>query len=347
MFRFADPQYLYLLLLVPALVALYAATTVHARKRLKRYGNPQLLHGLTANRSQVRPVAKFGLLLTALSLIIVMLARPQYGVSKDSVTKNGIEAVVMMDVSNSMLATDVQPSRLERSKLLVSNLLERMENDKVALGVFAGEAYPQLPITSDYASARMFLNAITTGMVTLQGTNLAAAISLAEKSFTDKKNVGKAIIIITDGEDHEGGAEEAARDAAKHGRQLFILGVGTTEGAQIPTPEGTLQDADGNPVTTALNEQMCRDVAKAGGGVYLHVDNTNTAQEQLQSLLGEMQKSSENIDYTAYDEQFRAVGILALLLIFFEFFMFETQNPWLRRLHIFSRKAQSDNSTKL
>lgn len=345
MFRFAAPEYLYLLIVVPVLATVYAATSLRARKRLKRYGDPRLLRGLTANYSRVRPVVKFSLLLTVLALLIVMLARPQYGLSKDSVTKNGIEAVVMMDVSNSMMAADIQPSRLERSKLLVSNLIERMQNDKVALGIFAGEAYPQLPITSDYASAKMFLNAISTGMVTLQGTNLAAAIDLADKSFTDKKNVGKAIIIITDGEDHEGGAEEAARDAAKKGREIFVLGVGTAEGSQIPTREGPLLDRDGQPVTTALNEQMCRDVAKAGNGVYLHVDNTNSAQEELQSLLGQLQKSSENVEYTSYDEQFQAVGIIALLLLFSEFFMFETQNPWLTRLHIFRRK-QSKQTTQ-
>jgi len=340
MFRFADPDYLYLLVVIPLLAIVYLATSVLARRRLKKYGNPALLRGLTANYSRIRPLVKFSLLLLSLSLLIAILARPQYGFSKDTVTKNGIEAVIMMDVSNSMMAEDIRPTRLDRAKLLVSNLIERMQNDKVALGIFAGEAYPQLPITSDYASAKMFLNAITTGMVTLQGTNLAAAIDLADKSFTDKKDVGKAIIIITDGEDHEGGAEEAAQKAVKKGRNIFILGVGTAEGAQISTSQGPLRDKSGTPVTTRLNEQMCKDVAKAGKGVYLHVDNTNSAQEEMQSLLGQMQKSSENIEFASYDEQFQALGIILLFLLFFEFFMFETKNPWLTRLQIF-RKKQS------
>ena len=244
----------------------------------------------------------------------------------------------MLDVSNSMLATDIRPSRLERSKLLVSNLIDRMENDKVGLGVFAGEAYPQLPITNDYASAKLFLGAITPGMVTLQGTNLAAAIELASSSFTDRKKVGKAIIVITDGEDHVGGAEEAAAKAAKEGRQVFILGVGTADGAQIPTPSGPLIDREGNTVLSRLDEQMCRDVAKAGGGLYLHIDNTNSAQQELQAALNRMEKAPDTSSYSTYDEQFQAVGLIALLLLLIEFYVFESKNPWTKRLHIFNRK---------
>ena len=244
----------------------------------------------------------------------------------------------MLDVSNSMLAQDVSPNRLERAKLLVSTLIDRMQNDKIALGVFAGEAYPQLPITGDYGAAKLFLNSITPGMVTLQGTNLAAAINLADKSFTDKKRVGKAIIIITDGEDHQGGAEEAAAAAAKEGRKVYILGIGNPGGAQIPLGNDYLKDNNGQVVVTKLNEQMCREVAKAGDGLYLHVDNSNAAQEQLQTALGQLQQASEHTDYTSYNEQFQAVALILLLLLFIESFVCETKNPWVQRWHLFNRK---------
>ena len=175
-------------------------------------------------------------------------------------------------------------------------------------------------------------------MVTLQGTNLAAAINLADKSFTDKKRVGKAIIIITDGEDHQGGAEEAAAAAAKEGRKVYILGIGNPGGAQIPLGNDYLKDNNGQVVVTKLNEQMCREVAKAGDGLYLHVDNSNAAQEQLQAALGQLQQASEHTDYTSYNEQFQAVALILLLLLFIESFVCETKNPWVQRWHLFNRK---------
>lgn len=338
MFQFADPQYLYLLALIPLLILLYIYTTLRSRKRLRRYGSPALVENLVEGKSKRRPVVKFALLLTVIALVIVMLARPQYGLSTSTREKKGIEAAVMIDVSNSMLATDVQPNRLERAKLLVRTLIGSMENDKISFGVFAGEAYPQLPITNDYATANLFLDAVSTKMVTRQGTNLAAAIKLANSSFTDKKNIGKAIIIITDGESFEGGEAEAAKEAAEQGRQIFILGVGSEGGAQVSTDNGILTDEEGKPVQSQLNETLCREIAKVGKGQYLHVDNTNHAQQALLSAIGKMQQASESYDYTAFDEQFVAVGLIALLLLLIEFFLFPTRNSWVSGLHFFSKK---------
>lgn len=338
MLRFANPEYLYLLLLVPALALAYLFTCVRAGRRWRRFGDPVLLKRLVPEASRVRPHAKFVLLELILSLLVLMLARPQAGSSVETEKKKGIEAVISMDVSNSMLATDVSPNRLERSKFLVSNLIDKMTNDKIALQVFAGEAYPQLPVTNDYVSAKMFLEPVTTGMVTLQGTNLAAAISLASKSFTQAKGVGKAIIVITDGEDHEEGAVEAAKEAAKNGMRVYVLGIGSPEGAEIPTPEGFLRDETGSVVRSCLNEEMCKEVASAGKGAYIHIDNTNYAQDRLAAELRKLQQAeSEVVSYSAYDEQFQGVALFILLLLLVEFFLRETQNPFFKKIRLFSR----------
>lgn len=338
MFHFANPEYLYGLIVLPLLVLLYIYTSFQRVNKELRWGSRRMLKSLVPGISTWRPLTKFTLLLSALALCFVMLARPQLGALQITKEKSGIEVAFMLDISNSMLAEDVHPNRLERVKLLVSTMIDRMQTDKVSLGVFAGEAYPQLPITSDYASAKVFLNTIFTDMVTSQGTNIGAAIRLADKSFTDAKNVGKAIILITDGEDHEGGAVEAAQEAAKEGRQVFVLGVGSTEGTQIPTSEGPLQDENGQPVITRLNEDMCKELAKAGSGQYFHIDNTSNAQTQLQHELDQMQHAPLKDTETAYNEQFQAVGLIVLFLLIVEFFMFETQNPWIDRLHIFRKK---------
>lgn len=337
MFQFLHPEYLYALLGIPVLALLYLAGVRLTRHNLKRLGDKRLIQSLMPERSTLRQHVKFSILLLIAALMVILIARPQYGLKQKSETTQGIEAIVMMDVSNSMLARDVLPTRLDRSKLLVTNLVERMKNDKIGLGVFAGEAYPQLPITSDYASAKLFIDALSAGMVTLQGTNIGAAINLASQSFTDNKNVGKAIILITDGENHEPGAEEAAREAAKQGIQVFVVGVGTTQGAEIPTPEGVLTDRNGQPVRTALNEKMCRELAKAGKGIYLHLDQTNSAQEELQAQLSQLKQSSTTNSYTARDEQFQAVALIILLLLILETCIYETKNPLFKRFKLFSK----------
>lgn len=337
MFQFQDPQYLYWLLLLPVLLGIYIWSCIRTRRRLRALGQSQLLAALMPNRSTVRQHVKFGLLFVVTALLIVLIARPQYGLKEETVTTKGIEAVVMVDVSNSMLAQDVQPSRLDRAKLLVSNLVTRMKNDKIALGVFAGEAYPQLPITSDYASAKIFIDALSTDMVTLQGTNLGAAIELGCQSFSDDKNVGKAIILITDGEGHEPGAEEAAEEAAKKGINVYVLGVGTAAGGNIPTSQGLLTDESGNPVQTKLNEQMCRDLAKAGRGLYLHLDQTNSAQDELQAQLSRLKHSTSATSFTARDEQFQAVAIILIILLVIEACVTEAKNPFFRRFKLFSK----------
>ncbi len=337
MLQFQNPNYLYLLLLIPFCVAVYLYSLWRRRKQTARLGERKLLLSLMPGHSAVRRHVKFSLILLALAVLIVVYARPQYGLKQQAETANGIEAVVMVDVSNSMLSNDVQPSRLDRAKLLVTNMVDKMKNDKIALGVFAGEAYPQLPITSDYASAKIFIDALSTNMVTLQGTDLAAAIQLGEKSFTDNKEVGKAIILITDGENHEGGAEEAAKAAHKAGINVYVIGVGTTQGGEIPTQNGPLTDENGKVVHTALNEQMCRSVAQAGHGIYLHLDQSNSAQDELQAQLRQLKQASSTTSYTARDEQFQALAILFLLILILEICVSETENSFFKKIKIFHK----------
>ena len=206
MFRFEDPIYLYLLLIIPVLAVIRFLMVYQQKRRLRRFGDPELIRQLTPDVSRFRPLVKFWLLQAVLALIIVMIARPQFGTKVSHEKRTGIETIICMDISNSMLAEDVTPSRLSRAKMMVENLVDNFTNDKIGLIVFAGDAFVQLPITSDYVSAKMFLSTIDPSMIATQGTDIAAAISMATHSFTQQEGVGKAIIVITDGEDHEGGA---------------------------------------------------------------------------------------------------------------------------------------------
>lgn len=343
MFRFEDPAYLYLLVLVPILALIRFYSYRNQKKRLRKFGDPDLLKELMPDVSRWRPSVKFWLLEAALTLMIVMLARPQMGTRISHEKRTGIETIIAMDISNSMLAEDVVPSRLERSKMMVENLVDNFTNDKIGLIVFAGDAFVQLPITSDYVSAKMFLSSIDPSMIQTQGTDIATAISMATHSFTPEENIGKAIIIITDGEDHEGGATEAAEEAKKLGMRVYVLGVGSVKGSPIPVP-GTgdyMRDNTGEVVMSALNEQMCREVAQAGGGAYIHVENNSSAQRQLDEELDKLEKrETESTIYSDYDEQFQAVGILALLLLLIEICIFDRKNPLLKNLSLFGNKKQ-------
>lgn len=340
MFRFENPIYLYLLVLIPilALIRFYAISK--RRKRLKKFGDPELLKSLMPDVSRFRPEVKFWLLIAALALLIFMLARPQLGTKISREKRNGIEAMIALDISNSMKAEDVVPSRLDKSKMLIERMVDNFTKDKVGLVVFAGDAFVQLPITSDYVSAKMFLQNIEPSLIASQGTNIAEAIRISLNSFTQQDKIGRAIIVITDGEDHEGGAIEAAQSALKKGVRVFVLGVGSSKGSPVPDGEGGyMKDNTGNEVMSSLNEQMCKDLAKAGGGAYIHVDNTNAAQEQLNNELTKLEKGElTSVIYSEYDEQFQAFGVLVLLLLIIEVCVLESRNPLLKNVKLFKRK---------
>ena len=338
MYRFENPEYLWLLLVVLLLGIIRFVTYFNQKKRLRKFGDPELLRQLMPDVSRWRPLVKFLLLELALTMLIIMVARPQQanGVSQDK--RQGIEAIIALDVSNSMLAKDVSPNRLDRAKMMVENLIEDFTDSKVGLIVFAGDAFVQLPITSDYVSAKMFLSSIDPSMIANQGTDIAAAINMASHSFTQQEHVGKAIIVITDGEDHEGGAMEAAKDAHEQGFNIYMLGIGSTKGEPIPDPQtgNFMTDNQGNMVMSRLNEQMCREIAQAGGGAYIHVDNSSSAQRLLHEELDKLEKG-ETIIYSDYEELFQYAGLMALILLILEICIMDRKNPLLKNIKLFKR----------
>ena len=347
MFRFEDPIYLYLLVLIPILALIRFFSYRNQKKRLRKFGEPSLLKSLMPDVSRFRPSVKFWILEGALALLIVMLARPQMGTKINHEKRVGIETIICMDISNSMMAEDIVPSRLDRSKMMVENLVDHFSNDKIGLIVFAGDAFVQLPITSDYVSAKMFLSSIDPSMMATQGTDIARAIEMATHSFTQEEGIGKAIIVITDGEDHEGGALQAAEAAKDADMRVYVLGVGSTKGAPIPIP-GTndfMTDNTGNTVMSALNEEMCKQVAQAGGGAYIHVENNSAAQEQLDNELDKLaKKETSTTVYSEFDEQFQAFGLLALLLLVLEICILDRKNPLLKNISLFKRGEKREVS---
>lgn len=339
MFRFANPNALFLYILLAIVVAIYFVACRQRKRALRRYGSPELLGAMMPEVSPHRPALKFWLTFTALCFMVLLLARPQFGSKMETVKRQGIETVIALDISNSMLAEDVAPSRLEKSKNIVSRLVDGFADDKVGLIVFAGDAFIQLPITSDFISAKMFLESISPNLIARQGTNIKAAIDMGTRSFTPKEGVGKAIIIITDGENHEGGAVEAAKAAAEKGMMVYVMGVGSPEGSPIPAERtgDFRRDKDGNVVITKLNEQMCQEIAAAGNGVYIRIDNTNNAQKMLQKEIDKLAKADiETTTYSEYNEQFMVMAWIAFVLLLLEMLLMVKKNPRLKDFNLFS-----------
>ena len=338
MFRFANPNALFLYILLAIIVGVYFVSQRLRKKALRRYGSPELLDALMPEVSTFRPALKFWITFVALCFMVLLIARPQFGSKMETVKRQGIETIIALDISNSMLAEDVAPSRLEKSKNIISKLVDNFSDDKVGLIVFAGDAFIQLPITSDFISAKIFLETIAPELITRQGTNIKAAIDMATRSFTPKEGVGKAIIIITDGENHEGGAKEAAKAAAEKGMMVYVMGVGSPEGSPIPAGRSGefRRDKEGNIVITRLNEQMCQEIAAAGNGVYIRIDNTNNAQRVLQQELDKLAKADiETTIYKEYNEQFMVMAWVAFVLLLVELLLMAKKNPKLKGFRLF------------
>ena len=343
MFRFEEPTYLYLLLLLPLLAALFLYSNYRRRRAIKKFGDPELMAQLMPDASKYRPDVKFWIVFVAIGLFAVLLARPQFGSRLETVKRQGIEVIIALDISNSMLAEDVQPSRLQKAKRLVSQLVDKMENDKVGMIVFAGDAFTQLPITSDYISAKMFLETIDPSLISKQGTALGAAINLSTRSFTPMEGVGRTVILITDGENHEDGALEAAKAAVEKGIQINVLGVGMPEGAPIPIlgSNDYRRDREGNVVVTKLNEQMCQEIAQVGQCIYVRGDNSNAAQNAITKEINKLAKADvETQVYTEFNEQFQAIAWIILLLLLVEMLILERKNPLFKNIHLFSDKKK-------
>ncbi len=340
MFRFGNPEFLWLFAAMPLLLALYIYLNIRKRKDVQKMGTLSTLKKMMPELSLKRSYLKFWLIFAVLCAGIIMIARPQFGTKVQTVEKEGIELVIAIDVSNSMLTEDITPNRLARAKQILSRLIDVRSNDKVGLIVFAGEAYVQMPLTSDTQSAKIFLNSIDPSLVPIQGTAIGDAINLGITSFSSDESASRSIVIITDGEDHEGNAVEVAASAAKQGVQVNIVGIGSPAGAPIPSSEyGTkfMTDNEGNVVVSRLNEQMSMDIAQSGQGIYVRADNSNSAVQALVAQLDELETTTTaSLSYSEYDEKFTVFAWILLVILIIEILIYDKKNPIFRNIKIFN-----------
>ncbi|MCI9043111.1 MAG: VWA domain-containing protein [Muribaculaceae bacterium] len=350
MITFVNPQYLYLLLALPVVAILWLLARAARRKKLRRFGNPEVIAALMPEASRYTGWIKISLALLAMAAIIIAIARPivpnKTGEATETASARGIELMICLDVSNSMLASSTDDpggvSRLRRAKFILEKLIDKLQDDKVGLIVFAGESYTQLPITSDYISAKMFVDELSTEMVPTQGTAIGAAIDMAMNSFTPDSEFDKAIVVITDGENFEDDAVGEAARAAEAGIQVDVIGLGTAGGAPIPTPKGMghgkyLTDQNSQVVVTALNEDMAREIAKAGHGIYLQGGDPGVVGD-LDAQLSTLSKSEyQRLTASPSAELFPIVAIVAIIFLLIDTLIPYRKISWLRGINFFTK----------
>jgi Ca-activated chloride channel family protein len=344
LFRFANPDYLYLLLLLPVLIILFIINEARKKRALKRFGNLELIGNLVPELSGIRPVVKFLILLLAVSSGIIMLSRPQFGSKLEDIKKEGVEVIIALDVSNSMMAGDIQPDRLTRAKQAISRLVDNLDNDKIGLIVFAGDAYTQIPVTTDYVSAKMFLSTIGPDMVPKQGTAIGAAIDLGIRSFSPGEGKSKALIIITDGENHEDDPVKSAEEAAKAGVIIHTIGIGSTEGVPVPLSvngkKDFLKDVDGNTVISRLDEDVLKKIAISTSGNYVRASNSNIGLDEVYGEIRKMKTQElESTMYTEYNDQFQIFAAITLLMLLIDFIIMDRKNRRLANIRLFNFKV--------
>jgi len=345
MFRFANIVYLYALLMIPVFWLLYWIAAGTWRKNVRKLGEPGLLEGLMPDVSWSRARWKLVLFSLGWMFLVLGLARPQLGAKLETVKKKGVEIIVALDVSNSMLAEDIQPNRLERAKWAISKMVDRMENDRVGLIVFAGDAYVQIPVTSDYLAVKIFLPTIGPAVVPKQGTAIASAIELAMNSFTPGNSRSKALIIITDGENHEADPVAAAEKAHEKGIAIHTIGIGKPEGVPIPITingqKAFLKDQNGHTVITRLDESLLQKIAVAGGGVYVRASNASLGLKKIyDKIKGMDQKEMETKTYSDYNDIFQYAIGLALLFFLLEWMILERKSRFWARIRLFQTKEE-------
>jgi tetratricopeptide (TPR) repeat protein len=334
MIRFAHPEYLYGLLLIPLLIGLYL-WSAHSRKLiLRRFSNPAILQQLIPSLTRYKRGVKLFLITTAFALLIIALANPQIGTKMEKVKRQGVDILIALDVSNSMKAEDFKPNRLENAKRQISLMLDRLENDRIGLIVFAGTSYLQLPLTTDYSAARLFLSTIDTDIVPVQGTAIGSAIRLAMKSFVKGEKKFRVIIVISDGENHEDDAIAAAKDAADDGVVVHTIGMGSPAGIPIPEYQngvaaGFKKDSDGNVVITKLDEQALQQIASAGKGKYVQATSSQNEMETLFREVQSMEKKDFGANvFTDFEDRFQYPLGAALFLLMIDFFISERKSNW-------------------
>lgn len=349
-FKFAEPVYFYGLLMIPVLIILFWLMLAWKKRAMKKFGESNLVSRLMPDVSGSKLHFKFILMLLAYIFIIVGLANPQIGSKLEKVERKGIDIVIAIDVSNSMLAEDIKPNRLQRARQAISKLVDELQNDRIGIVVFAGNAYTQLPITTDYSAAKLFLSTISTDIVPTQGTAIADAIDLSVKAFDDNDHE-KAIIIITDGEDHEGDAVEAARKATEKGIRVYTIGMGLPEGAPIPVydkngnQQGFKKDLNNNTVVTKLNEEMLKQIADAGDGEYVRANNTQAGLGLIFDEINKLDKTEfESRVFSDYEDRFQYLIGIALALLLIEFIILERRGKRFRNINLFGDKKSNHKS---
>ncbi len=344
MIKFQNPDYLYALLLIPVMLVLFIVSAYLRSRSLTRFGSRQLFSVLVPERSVARDWIKFTFFALAWFFVVIGAANPQTGSRLEEVKREGIDIFIALDVSKSMLAEDIVPNRLERSRQAISRLVDKLKGDRIGIIVFAGKAYLQLPITTDYAAARLFLSTINTDIVPVQGTAIGEAINMAVESFDDNAS-SKAIIIISDGEDHEDDPVEAARNAAAKGINVYTIGMGLAEGAPIPVYNrfgkrtGFHTDREGNTVITRLDELTLQQIAAAGNGAYTRANNIRSGLEFIYNQIQELEKSEIDAKmFTDYESRFQVFLALALMMLLLEMLVSAAKRKWESRIRLFERK---------
>ena len=344
MIRFAHTEYFYLLLLIPVFIGLYLAWNRWRKKALRRFGDTRVIQVMMPRYSSTKPMAKFIILLIAFIFFVVGITDPQVGSRLEKVKREGIDLFLVLDVSNSMLAEDIKPDRLDRAKMAISRLIDKLQGDRIGIVVFAGHAYKQLPLTTDYSAAKLFLSAVDTKIVPTQGTAIGEAINMAVLSFDDTQH-NKAIVVITDGENHEDDAVGAANDAAEKGIKVFTIGMGLPEGAPIPLFDrngnklGFKKDRQGKTVVTKLDEDMLRKIAAAGDGSYVRANNATTGLSKVLGDINKIQKEEiETRQFTDYEDRFQIFLALALILLFAELLIADRRGKLADKLDFFGKE---------
>ncbi|WP_046743311.1 vWA domain-containing protein [Kordia zhangzhouensis] len=339
-----EKKYFYLLIIIPIVVLVYILLQLWKRKAQRTFANKQLLERLSPEKSTFKPILKLIIWCLAIASLVVALVNPKIGTKLETVKREGVDIVFAVDVSKSMLAEDISPSRIDKAKRIVSEIINNLGSDRIGIIAYAGRAVPQLPITTDFSAAKMFLSNLNTDMLSSQGTAIDDAIRLAKTYYDDIEQTNRVLVIISDGEDHSSGAAKLAEEATKEGIKTFTIGIGTAKGGRIPIKrrgitESYKRDAQGEVVITRLNEKTLQKIAAEGDGAYIDGTVTETAVNFITDKLGAMNKTEfEAKKFSEYQDQFQWFLGLGIFLLLIDIFLLERKTAWLQKLNLFNEK---------
>lgn len=342
MYLLEEKIWFWLLLVIPAVIILFLAVVFWQRTAQKRFADSALLKKLSPERSLFKPTLKILVISLALFCLVVALVNPKMGTKLETVKREGVDLVFAIDVSKSMLAEDIAPNRMEKSKQLVTQIINNLGSDRIGIIAYAGSAYPQLPITTDYSSAKLFLSQMNTNMLSSQGTAISEAIELAKTYYNDEEQTNRVLFIVSDGEDHIGESSNIAEQANQEGIRIFTIGVGETTGGPIPLKRnGIIQsykkDQNGETVITKLDEQTLQDIASEANGEYIYGKNTSDVTEKVKEILNGMNKKEfEAKQFADFKDQFQWFLGAGLLLLFLDVFLLDRKTSWLKKLNLFN-----------